>query len=388
MGTRRELLTRSIRVGGCVLVAVCVLSTLLAAPAYAACSPPAAGEDGWSVAAPESVGLDGDKLCALVAKFAEWKAANIHGVVVARHGKLAFEHYFRGYDLKARTSARFVDFNATTTHDLRSMTKSVTALVLGAAIDRGLVQDVDRSVLSFFPDYADLRSPEKDLVSVRHLLTMSMGLAWDDNAPYTNEIAMFMSPDPYRYVLSQPVVEPPGTTWNYSGGATALIGGILTRATGKRFDELAAAVLLEPLGISDVDWTQMPNGDVVDWCCFWMRPRDMAKIGQLVLDRGRWQGTRVVSEAWVDAAIAPHIKRPRGGAYGYQFWTGTASVAGRQVDWAAATGQGGQRILIVPALDLVAVVTAGHYYDDERLSRDVPNTVLFEYVLPSVDPTR
>jgi CubicO group peptidase (beta-lactamase class C family) len=381
-------MTSPSRVRGAILAALCVLVALVTAPAHAGCAPPEPGDDRWPVASAESVGLDGDKLCALVAKFADWTEANIHGVVVVRHGKLVFEHYFRGYDLKARTSPRFVDFNATTGHDLRSVTKSVTALVLGVAIDRGLIPDVDQSVLSFFPDYADLRTPEKDRITIRHLLTMSMGLEWDDGMPGRNESTMFAARDPHRYVLSLPVVEPPGTRWNYSGGATALIGGILTRATGKRFDELATAFLFEPLGISDVEWTQMRSGHVVDWCCLWMRPRDMAKIGQLVLDRGRWQGKRVVSEAWVDAAIASQIQRPRDGAYGYQFWTGTASVGGRQVDWAAAVGQGGQRIFIAPALDLVAVVTAGHYYDDDRLARLVPFTVLNEYVLPAVDPTR
>ena len=110
---------------------------------------PIASEDEWQVASPESVGLDGAKLCALAARFEEWKEANLHGVVVIRHGKLAFEHYFRGFDLKARNGPGIIDFNTTTTHDLRSMTKSVTALVLGVAIDRGIVADVDQSVLSF-----------------------------------------------------------------------------------------------------------------------------------------------------------------------------------------------------------------------------------------------
>jgi CubicO group peptidase (beta-lactamase class C family) len=241
------------------------------------------------VTTPESVGLNATKLCALVARFEEWKEANLHGVVVVRNGKLAFEHYFRGYDLKARNGPGIVDFDAATTHDLRSMTKSVTALVLGAVIDHGSIASVDQSVLSFFPDYADLRTPEKERITIRHLLTMSMGLAWSEGPPNTNEITLSRSPDPYRYVLSLPIVEPPGAVWNYSAGATALIGGILARATGKRFDDLTAALLLNPLGISDVAWTWLPNGDPVDWCCFWMRPRDMAKIGQLVLDRGRWK---------------------------------------------------------------------------------------------------
>jgi len=200
---------------------------------------PLASEDQWHAVTPESVGMDGGKLSALAARFEEWKEANLHGVVVVRYGKLAFEHYFRGFDLKARNGPGIIDFNATTTHDLRSMTKSVTALVLGVAIDRGIVADVDQSVLSFFPDYADLRTPKKDRITIRHLLTMSMGLAWSDDAPYTNENALNSAADPYRYVLSLPVVEPAGSVWNYSGGATALIGGILGRTTGKRFGSTA-----------------------------------------------------------------------------------------------------------------------------------------------------
>ena len=206
-------------------------------------------------------------MSALAARFEEWKEANLHGVVVVRHGKLAFEHYFRGFDLKACNGPGIIDFNAMTTHDLRSMTKSVTALVLGVAIDRDIIADVNQSVLSFFPDYADLRTPEKDRITIRHLLTMSMGLDWNDDAPYTNEDTLNRSLDPYRYVLSLPVVERAGSVWNYSGGATALIGGILSRATGKRFDVLAAALLFNPLGISDVTWTWLPNGDPKDWCC-------------------------------------------------------------------------------------------------------------------------
>jgi CubicO group peptidase (beta-lactamase class C family) len=115
----------------------------------------------------------------------------------------------------------------------------------------------------------------------------------------------------------------------------------------------------------------------------------MAKIGQLVLDRGQWSGVRVVSERWISAATAPQIKTIYNGyTYGYQFWLGGSSVSGRRFDWVAAQGQGGQRIFIVPALDLVAVVTAGNYYGNDRLASLVPQTILDEYVLPSVDPAR
>jgi len=201
--------------------------------------------------------------------------------------------------------------------------------------------------------------------------------------------ALNRSLDPYRYVLSLPVVEPAGSVWNYSGGATALIGGILGRATGKRFDVLAATLLFDPLGVSDVAWTWLPNGDPKNWCCLWMRPRDMAKIGRLVLDRGRWNGGQVVSETWINAATAPQIKTIyRGLDYGFQFWLGASFVSGKRVDWVEAQGQGGQRVFIVPTLDLVTVVTAGNYYGNDRLANLVPQIVFDDYVLPAVDAVR
>ena len=155
-----------------------------------------------------------------------------------------------------------------------------------------------------------------------------------------------------------------------------MIGGILGRATGKRFDVLAATLLFDPLGVSDVAWTWLPNGDPKNWCCLWMRPRDMAKIGQLVLDRGRWNGGQVVSETWINAATAPQIKTIyRGLDYGFQFWLGASFVSGKRIDWVEAQGQGGQRIFIVPTLDLVTVVTAGNYYGNDRLANLVPQIV-------------
>ena len=116
-----------------------------------------------------------------------------------------------------------------------------------------------------------------------------------------------------------------------------------------------------------------------------MRPRDMAKIGQLVLDRGRWKGEQIISEGWIDAATAPHITTAYGEPYGYQFWLHTAPVAGRRIGLIAAHGQGGQRIVVAPTLDLVVVVTPGNYYGNDQLANLVPRIVLGDYVLPAVE---
>ena len=366
-----------------IFVVLAVVAFNSAATAQSSCAPPAELNDQWQVTKPAAVGLDEAKLCALRDRFAQWPEANLHGVIVARHGKLAFETYFKGYDRWALKGPATVEFDAATLHDPRSATKSITALVAGVAVDRGILPGIDRKVLTFFPDYADLATADKERITVRHLLTMSAGLKWDDAPPFMNENAMNNASDPYRYVLSLPVAAPPGTIFNYSGGSTALIAGVLQRASGQRFDALATALLLEPLGISNVAWRRLPNGDPKSWCCMLLRPRDMAKIGQLVLDRGRWQGQRVVSDSWIEAATSLQIGTLSSLGYGYQFWLGQTSTPSGQVDWVAARGQGGQRIFIAPKMDLVVVVTAGNYYGKPQLS-GLPYMVFEDYVLPSV----
>jgi CubicO group peptidase (beta-lactamase class C family) len=139
-----------------------------------------------------------------------------------------------------------VAFGPGTKHDERSVTKSVVALVLGIAVDHGLIKGIDEPVMSFFPEYADLRTPERDRITLRDLITMSAGLEWhEDDTPYTSdansENRMDNAADPYRYALQQAVIEPPGQVWDYNSGSTEIIGAVLKKATGKPVDELASA---------------------------------------------------------------------------------------------------------------------------------------------------
>jgi CubicO group peptidase (beta-lactamase class C family) len=365
-----------------VLFALLVIPRLAAAQAPD-CDRPAAGPDGWAVAAPAEAGLDPATLCAVVPRFAEWHQADVHGIVVVRHGKLAFEHYFPGSDSLYGVVSLDTTFDAETLHDVRSVTKSITSLCLGIAIDRGWVKSVDAPVLSFFPQWADLDTPEKQRISLRHLLTMSAGLDWNEMIshadPANSEIRMFRAPDPYRFVMEQPVVQPPGAPYNYSGGSAVLIAGALKQATGRSIEQIAKDELFAPLGITAIAWYRYRNGDPIASSGLRLRPRDMAKLGQLVLNHGQWGGRQVVSASYVDAAIAPLINGQELHFYGYQFWLGRSFDGGREIDWAAAVGLGGQRIFVVPALDLVAVVTAGLYTDS--LQRSVPLVILNQYVL-------
>lgn len=366
-------------VTGAALLPVCVQ----AAP----CERPQAAGDGWAVAAPSSVGLDPSRLCALVPRLAAWREADIHAVLVVRHDKLVFEQYFSGPDELWGRPLGDTPHARDQLHDARSVTKSIVALVLGIALDRGMIKGgLDTSVFDLLLQYADLRTPEKAHITLRDLLTMSSGLKWDEDIPYgdprNSETQMDRASDPARFVLSQTVVTPPGTVYNYSGGSAVLIAAILRQATGRTLDVLAHDLLFAPLGISDVAWVRYrATGEPIAASGLRLHPRDFAKIGQLVLEVGAWNGKQIVPAAFLAQATAPQINGQGLYFYGYQFWVGRSFVGGREIDWAAAVGLGGQRIFIVPALDLVAVVNAGLYRSP--LQSWVPLVLLNRYVLPA-----
>jgi CubicO group peptidase (beta-lactamase class C family) len=308
-------------------------------------------------------------------------------VLAIRHDTLVFEHDFSGSDENWGHSLGTVTFGPNVPHDLRSISKSVTSLLLGIAIDRGWVPGVDTPVMSLLPAYADLHSPELDRITLAHLLTMSQGLAWEENTPYSDpnnsEIQMDYAADPYRYVLSRKVDMPPGRVWNYSGGSATLISAVLHQATGKTEDTLAQERSFTPLGIKDVAWHRYPtNGEPIAASGLRMLPRDLAKLGQLVLNHGMWNGKQVVPATWIDASVTPRIQASQLYFYGYQWWLGRSFVQGQQVGWIAGVGYGGQRLFIIPHLDMVVLVMACLY--SSELQGWVPLLILNCNVLAAV----
>jgi CubicO group peptidase (beta-lactamase class C family) len=359
--------------------AICGADLQISSSAWSAepnsCAVPLKTSDGWLISSPEEVGLNGALLCSLNEALGKSPEMNVHSVVVVRGGKLVYETYRSGQDEKWGTKLGIVTYTPQTQHDLRSVSKSVVSLLFGIAVDRKLVASLDDSIFNYFPDYAALRTPEKDNISLRHLLTMTSGIAWDEQRAYSDpensELVMNRSVDPYRYVLQQPALLQPGKEWNYSGGATQLLAGVLQRTTGKWLADFAKEALFEPLGITQFEWLKMPaNGEVAAASGLRLRPRDMAKIGELVLEKGMWNGGRVVSQAWIEESTRPRISGIDPGVaslgYGYQWWGDYETIGGQQISWIAAQGLGGQRIYIVPAYDLVVVVTAGLYGEEKQ----------------------
>ena len=352
------------------------LAPLTALPAYAdlpeGCGVPVARDDGWLVASVnEEKLIDRAALCRMADRLAGLSDPNIHAVLVVRDGKLVFERYFRGND---EVPGRFfghrienVTFDADTLHIMKSASKSVMSLAMGIAIDRGLIPSVNEPIFNFFPELSDLRSPQKDRIQLVHALTMSMGLKWVEATPATgdnnnDEARMHIAWDTCRYVLSLPVIAPAGQEFFYNTGALALVSAVLRKATGRPFDEFVRVNLFEPLGITHVAWDRY-WGEADAGGGLHLRPRDMAKIGRLVLSGGRWNERQIVSKTWIEASTAFNLKATDGLSYGYLWWLGRTKIDERVVDWIGALGRGGQSIRIVPELDLVVVVTAGYFQD-------------------------
>jgi CubicO group peptidase (beta-lactamase class C family) len=281
-------------------------------------------------------------------------------------------------------------------HNIWSISKSVTSLLVGIALDRGLLTDLDAPVFSFFPEYDDLRTPERDRMTLRHLLTMSSGFAWDETSvAYTNPSnthwQMGIAPRSDHFVLAQPLAASPGEVFNYNTGTTNLLGLILRKVSGKRLDAFAKETLFDPLGIEDWDWDYFAGFNPAAGSSLRLRPRDLAKIGQLVLERGKWHGRQIVSSSWIEVSTTPPLSlndaamrffSPLGiTSYGYLWWLGRSPPEHLERDMIAGVGNGGQHVFILPSLDAVVVTTAGLYGD--KAEGLAAWTTLNEFVFPA-----
>lgn len=368
-----------IRAGGRAASVAAMVTSLMAGPALAAhvCGAPVA----QATAGEADASVDVEALCAKLSSIAT-PEANLHGVVVERAGRLQFEAYFDGSDHPgASLFARAATFTADDLHDVRSVTKSITAILFGIALDQGAISSVDMPVLDYFPEYADLKGTPKSRITLAHLLGMASGLEWDESGSYlrwgNSETRMRFVADPLRYVLDHDVVAEPGTTFNYSGGGTALLGETISRAVKRPLEVFADEVLFKPLDIRSTEWRRDRQGRVTPFGGLRLRPRDMAKIGRLVLDRGQWGGRQIVSASWVEEMLRDRLPA-NGLRYGWQWWQGQVRSGAARLSYIAAFGNGGQRIFLVPSLDLVVVVTAGQY--NQATSWQAPLRVLSETV--------
>ncbi|MFS8046272.1 serine hydrolase domain-containing protein [Rhizobium sp. BR 314] len=294
---------------------------------------------------------------------------DLHVVVAARSGQTFLEYYGTGPDENWGTSLGDVAFDADTLHDLRSVTKSVTGLLYGIALDRGLVPSLDASLYEQFPEYGDLaKDPARAGITINHALTMTLGMEWDESRPYydplNSELAMENAPDRYRFVLERSIIAEPGTRWIYSGGSVALIGAIIERGTGKRLPDFAQEVLFAPLDIAKFHWSAGHDGVASAASGLRLTAPDLLKIGTLFVQKGAWNGQRIVSEDWVAQSLAPAILSTEDGlGYGRLWFSGDAPAPAfaDPRPWYAGFGNGGQRLWLMPDAGIAAVIYSGKY---------------------------
>jgi CubicO group peptidase (beta-lactamase class C family) len=296
---------------------------------------------------------------AVMASFDRDEHPDLKGVVVMREGQIAAERYYNGD-------------TANTLHDIRSAGKSVTALLMGIAIDRGMIRGVGDPVDRYWPQ---AKGSAIGNVPLRDVLTMRSGLAAFDEDPASpgNEDKMDEAADPLAFVLSVPRDDPPGTRYRYNSVTAFTAGLVVAKATGGTLEAFARRTLFAPLGIKRWQWAADVAGNTKGQGNLSLTTRSLATIGEMVRENGRYHGRRVVSVGWLHDALTPKVAigdtDPYADGYGYFWYSRTHIIDGRPVLVSFASGNGGNKIYVVPARRLVVAITSsayGHGYGQRR----------------------
>ena len=338
---------------------------------------PPIDRDGWQTQSLDAAGIRQQPLAALVSRIRDKTFPRVYSVLLVKDGKLVFEEYFAGHH-------RYQFY------EMHSVSKSVTSILVGIAVDQGLI-GVDDPVHTYFEDYRGLEWIDRPYeITIRDLLTMAHGTDWDERSrplsdPKNSIRTMTDSDDWLHFILNHKLIEPPGKRFNYAGGMTVLLGEIVSRASSQDLGGFAERYLFHPMGIYIEGWHRSRQGIVNCQGGLYLRPRDMAKIGQLMLDKGVWQGNRIVSEKWVESSLKKRVTAEYGWGYGYLWRLGQAVIGDQLIDLFFAAGRGGQHIIVVPAHHLVAVFTAQPIDNSGGHNRNL--IMMADYVLPAVTGT-
>lgn len=341
-------------------------------------------QDGWIQTGPAAAGLSETKLSAMSAALRSDQFKKIGSVVIARHGKLGFEDYVEG--------------DANTLRDTRSATKSITDVLLGIALQEGKVSAVDAEVLGLLPEHArriQNPDPRKSKITIEDFLTMSSPLECDDwnDASRGNEERMYLVEDWAQFILDLPIrgrmrvgekPETPehGRFFSYCTGGVFVLSEVLTRATGVRTDRYAQEKLFAPLGITNVEWVYSPLNVPQTGGGLRLSSRSLLKIGQLYLDGGRWQGHEIVRQGWVRDSTRPHARIDDATEYGYLWWIKSFKSGDKNYPAFFMSGNGGNKVVVIPRLDLVVVITSTNY--GTRGMHEQTERILTDYILPAV----
>ncbi|MGA7217396.1 MAG: serine hydrolase [Candidatus Sulfotelmatobacter sp.] len=373
-------------------IILCVLSTLPGCLKFSVAQTtglddlPENRNDGWSIATAQSAGLATKPLTDLSAAIRSGDFKKIGSVAIARHGKLVYESYFDG--------------DVATPRDTRSATKSITDALIGIAIAENKLSGVDAKVLQLLPEHArKLQNPDprKNKITVEDFLTMSSPLECDDwnDASRGNEERMYVVEDWTQFILDLPIrgrmhlgekidPAPYGRHFSYCTGGVFTLSEVLQKATAERTDHYAQEKLFGPLGITDAEWVYSPLNIPQTGGGLRLTSRDLLKVAQLYLNGGTWQGRRIVDEAWVRKSTEPHARIDDDTEYGYLWWLKSFKSAGKSYPAFFMSGNGGNKVVAFPGLDLAVVITSTNY--NTHGMHEQTEKILTDYILPSVLP--
>jgi CubicO group peptidase (beta-lactamase class C family) len=376
-------------------------SVALASAAADVAAPGAWPTHGWPKATPARVGVAEPVLAQLSADLSAGKYGIVDSFEVFRCGLQVFERryphdYASLYGKEARTkgplNARLTGpynyfdpawhpyFQGTDLHTMQSVSKTVTSVILGIAMLRGdFKADLNTPVLRYF-DAAKVDNVDdrKRRMTLRDVLTMTTGLAWNENVPYddprSDSSLMEATDDWVRYVIDKPMANEPGTVFNYSSGATELLATIFQQETGQDIEAYGEEHLFAPLGIRH-HWKRTYLGIVDTEGGLYLTGADLAKIGYLYLHDGAWAGRQIVSPAWVRQSVTPFIDTGwQGLKYGFKWWL-HPRAGGSGYVW-LGIGFGGQRLMVFPEEQLIATFTGWDVLQDPAVDAELADRLL------------
>jgi len=343
-------------------------------------SPPPDLGDGWETTTPAEVGIDGKLIEELISSAilkppTSTHDLSIHALLIARHGKLVTEEYFHG-------------FHRNMPHDSRSASKGVTAILAAAAMHSGAGLKWDTPVYPLF-DTDDLLAtePERNKITLRHLVNMNSGLDCDDRNPESaaNEDYLWdhaSELDFYLHTINVDVVRPPGRLAKYCSASANLAGGVIAAAANQNLLRLIDRLVAEPMDIERYAVPTSPDGHPFMGGGIRWLPRDFLKFPQLLLDDGNWNGQRILSSKNARLLITPAVKIDDGRDYGYLWYTVDYPYRDRIVRAHFMGGNGGQIAMLVPELQLSIVFNAGNYSD--RVMFRIQNDLIPTFILPAI----
>lgn len=370
---------------------VLITAMLMVGFSARAYDPPTANSD-WPVADGRKLGWEVSHFERLEAGVADQTFKRITSVLVLQNGRLGYETYFG-------------DGAVDRLNDMRSATKTVTSLLVGAAIRDGLIKSVEQPAFGFFPERLPPAKPDRRKleITIEDLLTMSSLLECNDDNPYSsgNEERMYVTEDWIQFVLDLPIKgfapwdtkpkdSPYGRSFSYCTAGTFLAGAIVEQVTGMSLGGYADKVLHRPLGITEVTWPESPLGVYQGGGGTRYRSRDIAKLGELARLGGRWDNRQILPEAWINQSTRAHVQAREGATYGYQWWRFAFDVDGQTTWHWAMSGNGGNYVFVYPDAQLVTVITATAYGTNymHRQSQSIYSDIVIPAIMAAQESGR